>query len=273
MEESIEEISSARGLIMKLILLYMKLGIKKQLQYKLNFILLCIVVLPIHLSQLFFSWVVVKRFGSVGGWDFIRIAFLYGLLLVSYSLSQVFFRHFRYLDRLLIDGGLDIYYIRPMSIFKNMVLSNLNVMEFFSQLLPSLFVLIYTCIKIDIQWTIMKTLVLVAAIIGGTIIMTCIFVMIGLTSFFTLKSGRLEDIFFTFKDYLNYPICIYGKKITAFLTYILPIAFVNYYPVLYILDEDDSVITFMTLPVALIILGITYAFWNRLIHRYMSTGS
>lgn len=84
----------------------LKMNIQRETIYRLNFILLCISVAPIHLIQMVFSWFIAKRFSSFDGWNGWELIFLYGLMLTSYSIAQVFFRRFRYLEEMVINGGI-----------------------------------------------------------------------------------------------------------------------------------------------------------------------
>lgn len=61
----------------------------------------------------------------------------------------------------------------------------------------------------------------------------------------------------------------------AFLTYVFPLAFINYYPSLYILEREDSgnILNFMTVPVAVILVGISAFVWKISLAHYNSTGS
>ena len=64
---------------MKLIGLYFKMSFKKCLQYRLNFMITCVAVAPIHLLQMIFSWFIAKKFSGFGtwsGWNLIFLSFI-----------------------------------------------------------------------------------------------------------------------------------------------------------------------------------------------------
>ena len=260
---------------MKLTKLLIMMCVKKQSEYKTNFILLCISVAPIHLIQMLFSWIISKKFNGFGSWTGWNLIFLYGILLTSYSWAQILFRQFRYLEDLIINGEMDIYFLKPQPIIYSLVFYNLSTMEIFSQLLPSTIILFFSCIHNGINWNMAKILVLIGAILGGTIIQMAIFLLIGCVAFWTTRSSDLESIYYAFKEFLNYPLHIYGKKIVAFLTFVFPLAFINYYPSLYILDHNskNDIIHFMTIPVAIILFFLAYSFWKISINHYNSAGS
>lgn len=260
---------------MRLFIKYMKMSFKKSMQYRLNFTLVCISVAPIHLIQMLFSWFVAKEFQGFGNWDGWNLIFLYGVLLTSYSIAQVFCRRLRYLEEDVINGGLDVYFTKPLPVLSSIILNDLRIMEIFAQLLPSVIVLIVACIFNRIQWNILKMLVLVGAIVGGAVIQMAIFLLIGSVSFWTMQSSKLESIFFAFKDFLNYPLHVYGKEIIAFLTYAFPLAFINYYPSLFILERENPThpLNFLTIPVAVVLSVIAFWIWKVSLEHYNSTGN
>lgn len=245
------------------------------MQYRLNFILTCISVAPIHLIQMVFSWFIAKKFDGFGTWDGWSLIFLYGILLTSYSIAQIFFRTLRFLENQVISGELDVYLTKPIPVLYGIIFDNLGIMEIFSQLFPSVIVLILACLYNHIQWNFSRILVLFGAIIGGAFIQMAIFLLIGSVSFWTMRSSSLSSIFFAFKEFLNYPLYVYGKKVVAFLTYVFPLAFINYYPALYILEREDydNILNFMTVPAAVILVGISVLVWKISLAHYNSAGS
>lgn len=260
---------------MKLIGMYFKMNLKKRLQYRLNFFITCIAIAPIHLIQMIFSWFIAKKFDGFGTWNGWSLIFLYGVLLTSYGIAQVFFRTLRFLENYIINGSMDKFFVKPQGILFEIVFENLGIHEMFSQLIPPVIVLIIASFYNQIHWSGLKVLVLMGAIVGGAFIQMSIFLLIGCVSFWTVHSSQLSGIFFAFKDFLNYPLYVYGKKVVAFLTYIFPLAFINYYPSLYILEREDAgnILNFMTIPVAVILSGIAMLVWKISLEHYNSAGS
>lgn len=249
--------------------------LKKQTQYRLNFILLCIVVIPVHLIQMIFSIIIVEKFGFLAEWSKWDLVFLYGIFMTSYSVAQIFFRQFRYLENYIINGQLDCYYIRPQSIMFSLIFYNLNILEIFSQFLPSLIVLLIACANVSIVWNIKKILVLIYSLLVGTAIISTIFIWIGCASFWLMSSSQLEEIFFAFKDFMNYPITIYGKMVAFFLSYVLPLAFVNYYPATYLLgkNNEDINVIFLEAFISILLFIMTKKLWKISIKHYESSGN
>lgn len=260
---------------MSLLKIYLKMNIKRSMQYRLNFIIGCISIGPIHLVQMVFSLFIAQHFDGFGDWNGLDLVFLYSLLLISYGIAQVFTRTLRILDKQIVTGTFDVYFVKPQPILYTVIFSKIHIQEIFAHLLPPALIFSVVCILNQISWSISKVLVVLGAIVGGSLIQMAIFTVIGCVSFWTMKSNNLENIFYAFKDFLNYPIYVYGKKIIAFLTYIFPLAFINYYPTLYILEKENAtgILNFLTLPVGILCAGIALLFWQYSIKHYNSAGS
>lgn len=248
---------------------------KRETEYKLNFILLCVSVAPLRLMFLLFALVLSSKIEVLYGWNAWDIAFLYGMYVVSYSLAQIFFKPFRNLDKLITHGELDKFFTKPQPVLFSLIFYNIHIMEIFSQLVPSLIILILACFQVSARWNLFKVLILTAGIAGGTLIQAGIFVFIGCTSIFMFNSSWLGDLYYAFRDFLSYPLVIFGKKMLLFLTCVLPLAFVNYYPARYILEKEnkDALINFITLPVSLVISVLIYKLWKISCRHYASSGS
>lgn len=254
---------------------YIIMNFKRSMQYRLHFLVYCISIGPIHLVQMIFSLFIAERFNGFGDWSGLDLVFLYSVLLISYGIAQVFARTLRILENQIISGNFDVYFVKPQPILYSVIFAKLHITELFSQLLPPILIFVIVCILHPIQWSVCKILVLFGAIVGGSLIQMAIFTVIGCVSFWTMKSNNLENIFYAFKDFLNYPIYVYGKKIVAFLTYIFPLAFINYYPTLYILEKENAtgILNFLTLPVGILCAGIALLFWEYSVKHYNSAGS
>ncbi|MBS4536526.1 ABC-2 family transporter protein [Clostridium sp. D2Q-14] len=93
-------------------------------------------------------------------------------------------------------------------------------------------------------------------------------------SFWTLGESKLASLFSdSGKDIFQYPADIFHQKFQLFLTYILPFAFFNYYPMQYLFEKENSI--FYALSPLLIMLWtvVSYMLWVKGLKQYNSTGS
>ena len=76
----------------------------------------------------------------------------------------------------------------------------------------------------------------------------------------------------------QYPLTIYPTEVVKVLTFVVPVAFVNWYPALFILDRSDpfgfpSWLQFASPLAAAVVLGATALVWRTGVRHYRSTGS
>ena len=75
-----------------------------------------------------------------------------------------------------------------------------------------------------------------------------------------------------------YPIEIFGRAFRVIVTGLLPVAFLNYYPALFLLGKLDHTaagwwLAYMSPLVALVLLGIVARVWRLALIQYTSSGS
>ena len=92
--------------------------------------------------------------------------------------------------------------------------------------------------------------------------------------FWVQNSFYILDLAVRFKDYAKYPITIFSPVFRFFFTFIMPIAFIAYYPSLVILRPDEVPLLSWLSP----LIGITfficsYKIWMFGATKYSGTGS
>ena len=111
-------------------------------------------------------------------------------------------------------------------------------------------------------------------IFGGMCLFSAIYVMYAAVSFFTLEGLEFINVFtYGAMEYGKYPFSVYGKTMLRIVTFIIPYALVQYYPLLYLLDrEDNAGCAFLPL-LALWFIAPAYGMWKFGIRHYQSSGS
>jgi len=98
-------------------------------------------------------------------------------------------------------------------------------------------------------------------------------------SFWIVQSLAIRDIFIHgIRRFVDYPISIYHRSIQVLVTFVIPFAFVNFYPVQYLLGGKDEVLFHPALQygtpfVGIVLFVLAYRFWKIGINNYQSTGS
>ena len=121
-----------------------------------------------------------------------------------------------------------------------------------------------------IRWTLDVALFTLTTILSGTLIMFTLMLISATVALWTTKSGKLTDLLISAtKEATVFPISIYPLAVRLLLTFVLPVAFVTYYPAQQLLQKDE----FGAPVVALMMLCVSYSLWCSGLRRYHSTGS
>lgn len=263
---------------MSIYLAYIKTFFKARAEYKTSFALGMLSNFYCYFITYIIYWVLASGTGLIAGWDFSDLSILYGLSLLTYSISGTLIWYTVYhLEDLIISGQLDIMLIRPQGLIIQMIFQRFGD-TFLGQIVVTI---IFLCSAFAVRterltWYIL--LYLIFALIGGIFLQTGSMILFGALGFWTMKSRNLIDVvFYDLRSMTNYPLLIYPKAVRVVLTFILPWAFINYYPAMLITGKSGSVIE-MILGLAAPVVGIVWFLFALLIfrlgvRRYTGAGS
>jgi ABC-2 type transport system permease protein len=139
-------------------------------------------------------------------------------------------------------------------------------------------VLVYALSALEIHWTAPRVVVLLASIPAGVLIFSAVWVVFASLAFWTTDSGEFTNAFTNGGNFLApYPIDIYGAWLRRLLAYLIPLAFVCYFPALYVLGKQDPlglprVLQFLSPAVALAVAVVAGCVWRFAVRHYRSAG-
>lgn len=247
--------------------------IKMQLEYRKAFIISVIGTFLITFLLTISVYFLFEEFHQIGNWNFFEVVFLFGMVFLSFSLSEMFLRGLDHFEGVIRSGEFDRILIRPQN-----TLMQSACMEFdFSKIgrvVQCLLVIIIAISNIDIQWNIYKILVFILMNIGCFIIFFGIFILKASFCFWTVNGLEFMNILSEGgKKVAQYPIDIYAKWFRYFFTFIVPFGLVNYYPVLYLFGKVDNWYYGLFPIFTLLFLLPCIFIWKKGVRHYESTGS
>ena len=208
------------------------------------------------------------------GWSYFDVVFLGALINIVTGTANGLFRQFRSLENFIISGDLDIFLIRPRSVVFQIMTHEIDFFTIIGTVIPNLLVAVYCLMNMQISWSFRKIFLLIGAIIFGIIFYGCLFFMIGCLSFWFYRTNNpCMTLLYSVQDFINYPINIYSRVIVVILTYIFPIGFINYYPLLFLKGKYTGNIEIIMLTIIAIMVGLCCIVWRQGFKRYQSSGS
>lgn len=258
---------------MKLWFKYAGIVLRSQMQYKTSFILTAVGQFLASFSVFIGIYFMFIRFNGVEGFKFLEVLICFSVLLTSFSVAECFFRGFDMFGGIISNGEFDRIMVRP----RNEILQVLGSKIEFTRIgrfLQAIIVLAYAIPNSGIVWTADKIITLCLMIIGGTFLFAGLFIIYAGICFFTIEGLEFMNIFTDGgKEFGKYPLSIYGEGILKFFTFIIPLALIQYYPLMYLLGRTTNPL-YMMLPLSgIIFLLPSYIFWRFGVRHYKSTGS
>jgi ABC-2 type transport system permease protein len=117
-------------------------------------------------------------------------------------------------------------------------------------------------------------------IAGGLLFFSGLFIFGSGISFWMVDSLEVMNMATYGGQFLTqYPMSIYGDLLRALFTFVIPMAFINYYPALWLLGKPDplgapiGLLACLAPFICLSVLALGVAMWQRGVRRYASTGS
>ena len=263
------------GIIMRLVKAYIKMNLKRSIEYRGNFIIGFIGLLIINISSILILYIIISNFEDIAGWTYWENIFNYALFLTSLGLHKVIFQNIGNLEDYIVDGRFDRLMLRPVSPFAQIILEVINIEEI-TDFFLGIIGLSISSIYLKIRWSASNIIWLVLSIINGAVVFTLILSIISTLSFWLY---RVYPILYGTTELQeavqNYPIIIYSKPLKFIVTYVLPYAAVNYFPSLILLGKTENTNNIIIYIFSIdIVLGVIQKkLWNRGIKNYRSSGT
>lgn len=255
---------------------FVQLHWKTKMQYRGDFILQIFGQVIGYGASYLVIWQLLNRFREIGGWTWPELAFVYSLNLFTYSIGASFTIHQdEVLDQTVISGEFDKYLLKPIHPFIYFTISHFSV-GYISHLLLSTVLLIWSCVHLNMVWTIGKMLQLLLFVISSIFLQAAFLILIGSLTFIFIRLRFLFYLYYRLKEFISYPISLFGVTIQCFLTFLFPLAFINYYPSVLILEKDAGVfpqwVGWFALFIGPFFLWLSVIFWMRGVSKYQSAG-
>jgi ABC-2 type transport system permease protein len=261
----------------KLYIQFIKIRLSSIVAYRGSFITGAVAQILTYGAGFFTTWLLVDAFKELNGWTPYEVLLLYGMNLFSYALAAFFlFNTAQGLEQLVVTGGLDGVLLKPVNTFLYLICNGFNT-GYFSHITLSVLTIVISFSGLGIKLSPIMIIMLLLSIIGGALIQGAALIMTAVPTIWMLK-GNFSNIFYwSMKTFINYPISLYNKIVQVILTFILPYAFINFYPAQLFLGKEDYVfhasLQYAALPVGLIFFFLAYRFWLYGINKYQGTGT
>jgi ABC-2 type transport system permease protein len=220
--------------------------------------------------------VIFGRVDAIGGFTLHEVAFLYagtglGIAFGDFAVGRV-----ERLGSMIRTGRLDTMMTKPVPLLVQ-VLADEFALRRLARIAQSGLVFAWAARWVD--WDPARVLVTIGMVVCGSLLFSGLFVSLAAIQFWTADSAEVANAFtYGGNNLTQFPLTIYPTEVVKVLTFVVPIAFVNWYPSLYVLGRSDPFglpewLQFASPVAAAAVLAVTALVWRTGVRHYRSTGS
>ncbi|HEX2560508.1 ABC transporter permease [Phenylobacterium sp.] len=266
---------SGAALVMKLF----GASIRAQMQYPASAAMLTLGQFLATVLEIVGVWALFDRFGQIRGWSLGEVCVFYGLVNIAFSFADLVTRGFDIFGSEFVKtGAFDRVLLRPRSTVLQLVGHEFRLSRF-GRTAQGLGVLVLGVQLSGAHWSVVDTGLALFAIAGGMALFAGLVVLQATLAFWTVESLEVANVLtYGGVQAAHYPLSIYATWFRRFLTFVVPIACVAYYPVVAILDRADPTGAPAWVGPAAPLAGFAFLAvslwaWRFGVGRYTSTGS
>ncbi|MFJ7202854.1 ABC transporter permease [Streptomyces sp. NPDC098789] len=214
----------------------------------------------------------------LGGFTLPEIALLYGSSSASLGLADLLLGNTDRIGVRIRDGSLDTMLVRPVPVLAQ-VAADRFALRRLGRVVQGLGVLGWAVSALDVDWTPVRVLLLPVMVLAGAAIFGAVMVAGAAFQFVAGDAAEVQNSFtYGGNTMLQYPPTVFGKELLRGVTFVVPLAFVNWLPALYVLGRPDPLglpgwLAFVSPLVAGLVLVPASLAWRAGLRSYRSTGS
>ncbi|WP_455716742.1 ABC transporter permease [Anaerosporobacter sp.] len=248
--------------------------LKSLVQSKVDFV---IGLLGFFLSQMFgivFLALVFKQIPSLNGWTFNQLVFIYGFAQIPRGIDHFLTDNIWMLAmRYVIRGEFDRFLLRPINPFFQLICDKFQA-DALGELIVGFALVVFSVANHTVRVTPINIILLVVSALAGALIYTAVKLFFASLAFWIKDSIAILQLAYGTSDFAKYPISIYSKPIRIIMTYLIPFAFVAFFPASYFLTGKNVLTTIgAEVLIAGIVWIIAYAVFRKGLTVYESAGN
>jgi ABC-2 type transport system permease protein len=257
--------------------IYLKLIVLQQrahLEYEADFWIMVVGATLRHVPGFVFVWVLFGRIPDVAGWTMWEIAFLYGLVTLPMGLREVLFDGMWRLRLVVNRGEFDRFLVRPISPAMQVVAQLSSVFGLGVAALGA-YVVGRAAAELGLRWEPWQYAFLVVVVLSSVVLIASVdFATNSIAFWEPSANSAFPYLVHNTLELARFPVTLYGRLVQIAVTWVVPFAFVSYFPgsVLLGRPEANAWLGYGAPLAALAAFTAAALVWNRGLARYQGAG-
>jgi viologen exporter family transport system permease protein len=251
--------------------------VRSQLQYRLSFALDLAGTFWIAFVDFLVVLTIFHNVPRLNSWTVHEVALLYALSAITFAATDLLVGHLDQFPQKIRDGNFDVLLVRPRGTLLQVIASDFAVRRV-ARVAQGVVVLVYALSGLTIHWTALRALVLLVSLPSAAVIFGSVWVIGACLAFWTTDGGEFTNAFtYGGSAMAQYPFDLYATWLRRLLGFVVPLAFVCYFPALYVLGKRDPLglphaLQFASPVVALAAAAVAGCVWRFAVRHYRSAG-
>ncbi|MFC9298939.1 ABC transporter permease [Streptomyces sp. NPDC057011] len=215
---------------------------------------------------------------ALGGFTLPETALLYGTCTASLGLADLLLGNTDRVGARIRDGSLDTMLVRPVPVLAQ-VAADRFALRRLGRIMQGLGVLAWAVSALDVEWTAGKVLLMAVMVTAGAGIFGAVMVAGAAFQFLAGDAAEVQNSFtYGGCTMLQYPPTVFAKDLLRGVTFVVPLAFVNWLPALHVLGRPDPLglpgwVAYASPLVAFAVFLPASLGWRAGVRSYRSAGS
>lgn len=244
------------------------------MKYRMDFLMMMFFTLVMQACNLFVITTIYENIDFISGWDYWEVLVLYSFLLFSEGFINLFMEGVWKTSNLINSGEIDQFMVRPLPVPLQLITCRTELDGINKMGIAILLMGISFCKK-GIAFSLGEVIITVFLLLCSGVIRGTIVWSASCLSFWTKSSkNSVNFMAFSLGEAVRYPITIYPFFMKTLFGYLIPYAFVSYYPAAYMLGKIQGfhvvIGIFLVTVLSLFIAKVVY---KAGVKRYESPGA
>ncbi|MEV0678399.1 ABC-2 family transporter protein [Actinosynnema sp. NPDC050436] len=252
--------------------------LRGQMSYRVSFVLYCASQALAQGSELVVILVLFNQVDALGGFSATEVVLMYAIASVAFGVADTVAGQLNELPRYIRTGQFDVLLVRPLGTLPQIAVSDVRLHRL-GRVVTGLGALTFALVHNDIAWSPWTALLVFAAPLAGAVIFSSVWVAACAVCFWLVEGQELANsVTYGGNSFASYPVTVYSGWLRRVMAFVIPTAFVAYYPALALLDRRDPLggpdfLGWVSPLVALAAAGAAGLVWRFAVRHYRGTGS
>lgn len=238
--------------------------------YRANFLMGMMITLSSNILLPLITVWIYQSGATFQGWSFWEVILIQSIYMVASGISATFFEGITWATmRHIAEGSYEVVLLKPVSPLLFLASTTINL-EKLGVIIGGGVMMRMAIVNIGgigiAQWG--QFLVL---FIAGTAVLSGLFLIMAAISFKWIGNSRIPEIFESIKIFGKYPLTIFPKAIQGFVTFLIPVGMIGFFPASALLGRGDVKAFVAVIPCVLFTLFGVW-FYRKMIALYEGVG-